>query len=291
MDSKYLSWKTSKLKFGVLLSQNYLQHEIIYFLNHYYTEGFYMVLLGINVLISFYVGSKILEKYRAKSILTNTFTDDDAEKKALVETKTNMDEQEIDHYLKVSTTSIGLISLSHFYPPLMLLSLGVFSYASLPIYKNAENSLFREQRIDNYLLNAIVNFTCLATGQYFVAALAALTYHFGGKTLAKAQSQSKEILTHVFDQQPRSVWVLEAYEEFTPERDSFREALGYYLYSIYQLSNKLPLDGGYETFPFLLFRCDNLVITRQQRFDRRYLFSSTTFNLINLVLSQDVDDE
>jgi len=82
-----------------------------------------------------------------------------------------------------------------------------------------------------------------------------------------------------------------AYEEFTPERDSFRDALGYYLYSIYQLSNKLPLDGGYETFPFLLFRCDNLVITRQQRFDRRYLFSSTAFNLINLVLSQDVDDE
>ena len=80
------------------------------------------------------------------------------------------------------------------------------------------------------------------------------------------------------------------YEEFTPDRDSFREVLGYYLYSIYQLSNKLPLDGGYETFPFLLFRCDNLVITRQQRFDRRYLFSSTAFNLINLVLSQDVDD-
>jgi hypothetical protein len=77
------------------------------------------------------------------------------------------------------------------------------------------------------------------------------------------------------------------YEEYTTERDSFRDVLGHYLYSIYQLSNKLPLDGGYETFPFLLFRCDNLVITRQQRFDRRYLFSSTAFNLINLVLSQD----
>jgi Cu2+-exporting ATPase len=177
------------------------------------TEGFYMVLLGINVLVSFYVGSKILEKYRAKkkekSILTNAFTDDDAEKKALVETKTNMDEQEIDHYLKVSTTSIGLVSLSYFYPPLTFLSLSVFSYASLPIYKNAENSLFRERRIDNYLLNAIVNFTCVATGQYFVAALAALVYHLGGKTLAKAQGKSKEILTHVFEQQPRSVWVLE----------------------------------------------------------------------------------
>jgi hypothetical protein len=80
-------------------------------------------------------------------------------------------------------------------------------------------------------------------------------------------------------------------EESSTERDSFRDMLGYYLYSIYQLSNKLPLDGGYETFPFLLFRCDNLQMTRQQRFDRRYLFSSTAFNLINLVLAQDIGDE
>ncbi len=76
------------------------------------------------------------------------------------------------------------------------------------------------------------------------------------------------------------------YEEETTERDSFRDILGNYMYLLYQLNDKLPLDGGYETFPFLLFRCDNFIATRQQHFDRRYLFSSTAFNLINLVLSQ-----
>ncbi|MEN8215982.1 MAG: hypothetical protein ABFS56_06325 [Pseudomonadota bacterium] len=75
-------------------------------------------------------------------------------------------------------------------------------------------------------------------------------------------------------------------EEETRARDSFRDVLGYYLYSLYQLNGKLPLDGGYESFPFLLFRCDNFIATRQQQFDRRYLFSSTGFNLINLILSQ-----
>jgi hypothetical protein len=75
-------------------------------------------------------------------------------------------------------------------------------------------------------------------------------------------------------------------EEETMARDSFRDVLGYYLYSLYQLNGKLPLDGGYESFPFLLFRCDNFIATRQQQFDRRYLFSSTGFNLINLILSQ-----
>jgi len=77
------------------------------------------------------------------------------------------------------------------------------------------------------------------------------------------------------------------YEEETTERDSFRDVLGNYLYLLYQLNDKLPLDGEYETFPFLLFRCDNFISIRQQRFDRRYLFSSNTFNLINLILSQD----
>jgi hypothetical protein len=78
----------------------------------------------------------------------------------------------------------------------------------------------------------------------------------------------------------------QSYEAETVAGDSFRDALGNYLYLLYQLVGKLPLDGGYESFPFLLFRCENLTVIRQQRFDRRYLFSSTAFNLINLVLSQ-----
>jgi hypothetical protein len=79
-----------------------------------------------------------------------------------------------------------------------------------------------------------------------------------------------------------------AYEE--ESGDSFRDVLGYHLYLLYQLNDKLPLDGGYETFPFLLFRCDNFTAIRQQRFDRRYLFSSTAFNLINLILSSDSEN-
>jgi hypothetical protein len=44
----------------------------------------------------------------------------------------------------------------------------------------------------------------------------------------------------------------------------FAVRLGNYLYLLYQLVGKLPLDGGYESFPFLLFRCENLTVIRQQ---------------------------
>jgi hypothetical protein len=75
--------------------------------------------------------------------------------------------------------------------------------------------------------------------------------------------------------------------ESTQQEETFRFLLGGYLKLLYPINDKLPLDGGYEKFPFLLFRCDNFTALRQQRFDRRYLFSSTAFNLINLILSQD----
>lgn len=74
--------------------------------------------------------------------------------------------------------------------------------------------------------------------------------------------------------------------ESTEQQETFRYLLGGYLRLLYPINDKLPLDGGYEQFPFLLFRCNNLTALRQQRFDRHYLFSSTAFNLINLVLSQ-----
>lgn len=174
-----------------------------------------MVLLGVKVLVVFFVGSKVLEKYRAKkkttgkSILTNAFTVNESEaRKKNKPVKINVAEKKASHYLKVSTASIGLVSVSYFYPSLTLLSLSILSYASIPIYKQAENSLFKKRTVNNDLLNAVVNLICVATGQYFVAALSALLYHLGRQMLIKAQGQSKEILTHVFDQQPRSVWIL-----------------------------------------------------------------------------------
>lgn len=79
----------------------------------------------------------------------------------------------------------------------------------------------------------------------------------------------------------------ESYEESDSQEDMFHRILGGYLNLLYPINDKLPLDGRYEKLPFLLFRCDNFLVLRQQRFDKRYLFSSTSFNMINLILSQD----
>jgi len=50
-------------------------------------------------------------------------------------------------------------------------------------------------------------------------------------------------------------------------------------------------DHSWQIFTREVLSCARVRYTRQQRFERRYLFSGTAFNLINLVLSSDVDDE
>ena len=70
------------------------------------------------------------------------------------------------------------------------------------------------------------------------------------------------------------------------ERTAFYDIIKSYLWSLYPLTDILPLSGHYAKYPFLLFRCDNLPYIRRQHFDRRYLFSSVNLNVLNLLLIQ-----
>ncbi len=82
-----------------------------------------------------------------------------------------------------------------------------------------------------------------------------------------------------------------SYEMETTKHDAYREILEHFLRVFYPLNGSLPLDNDYLDFPFLLFRCNNLINRRKQHFDRRYWFSSTDFNVVNLILSQQEEEK
>ena len=168
-----------------------------------------MILLGLEILLGFYIGSKILDKTtkaQKKDIYTTSVKKDD-HKNILANAVVNDVEKEANHLVKVSTAAMGLAVIGYFYWPLAILNLGIVSYITIPILKEAEHSIFKERSIRNDLLNSLVSFICFATGQYFAAAFAAWYYHIGKKTLAKAQSYSQNMLIDVFEQQPSSVWL------------------------------------------------------------------------------------
>jgi hypothetical protein len=84
--------------------------------------------------------------------------------------------------------------------------------------------------------------------------------------------------------------ILAEYLETEEDEDtSFRRILQYYLKSIYNVYDILPIGYQYQDFPFILFRSYTLKQMRQQVFTKHYLFNSSKLNIVNLILSQQIE--
>jgi heavy metal translocating P-type ATPase len=120
----------------------------------------------------------------------------------------NVAQTPADLDLPLATTSLGLAAAVEFLAPIFLpVSAGLFVYSVIPSFKNAHQVLFKEKRLGVDVLDAIVAFTCLATGQIFAGAVLAWCLSFGRKLLKKTEDDSKKMLLNVFGKQPRFVWL------------------------------------------------------------------------------------
>lgn len=176
-----------------------------------------MLLMGVEILAGMYAVSRLNDYHnKRKQKQANTINEEQSTKQ-MQEKDTVLTSSKSRHYLKVSSAGVGLAAVSYFYPALNLLNLLVISYSTVPIIRDAERSLINDKSIKNNLLNAMLSIICLLTGKYFVAAICAWTDHLGGAVLAKAKGQSKRILSDVFAQQPKHVYLLvEGVEVYTP---------------------------------------------------------------------------
>ncbi|MGK5093085.1 heavy metal translocating P-type ATPase [Deltaproteobacteria bacterium TL4] len=116
---------------------------------------------------------------------------------------------EINHYLKVSASALGLSVLGSLaYPPLSLLSIPLLIYTALPIFKNAFTCVFAEHRIRSSVVDSIAIVGALGTQYYVAGSLATVVLFLGGKLLLKTEDKSKKELIDIFDQRVQSVWLL-----------------------------------------------------------------------------------
>lgn len=115
--------------------------------------------------------------------------------------------QDVNHYLKVSATSLILSFLSLPFPALKLLNLGLIGYSGMPIFKLAVDSMKRK-KLTNDVLSALIISGSIVTGRMFVAGLASGLYHLGNKVIAQIRSRSEYKLTEMFYQPSDKVWVL-----------------------------------------------------------------------------------
>lgn len=169
------------------------------------------MLINVGILIVAYMGVKFFDKYHKPDKHERTPIQSTQQLEKVNDSAINEAEKKGNHYLKATTVAIGVSSIRNVYPPLSLplhfLSVGLITYIVIPALKRAEKSL-RKRKIGNDLLVSTSAFLCIATNQLFTISMGYWFYHLGSKLIAKTQKQSKEMLTNIFDQQPRNVWLL-----------------------------------------------------------------------------------
>jgi heavy metal translocating P-type ATPase len=174
-----------------------------------------MFLLDGGILLGAYFGVRLMEKYKK-----NTRKNKKSQKNQSVSVKPsqpmalnerNLDnptEKQFDHYLKLSTVSVGVAATRQFFlPSLSLFNAALYAYIAFPVLREAEKSLIQERRINGYVLDAMLITLALSQGQYFAAAMAVWLFYLGRKILAKTEDHSKKMLTNIFVQQPNFVWI------------------------------------------------------------------------------------
>ena len=74
-----------------------------------------------------------------------------------------------------------------------------------------------------------------------------------------------------------------------PEDRRFRDILSAYVRSIYPVDSVMPIGHEYQDFPFIVFRSYSLEQSREKIFTDKYLLSSNELNVLNLILSKQVN--
>jgi Cu2+-exporting ATPase len=166
------------------------------------------MLLDIGVVFAAYAGFRLYENYRkstkSRGIVVKQTNQLQHEKTAADETET----QQHLHYMKMSAVSMGFAAIRNVYPPMALISLGVFTYTAIPYLKQVEQSFLKTRKLNGYVLYGIADMMTLALGRYVTAAFAVGLLHTARFIVTNAQDRSKKMLINVFDQQSHKVWVL-----------------------------------------------------------------------------------
>ncbi len=112
-----------------------------------------------------------------------------------------------DLVLSLAITGITVVGVT-LYPVLSIVGAVGVLYIALPVFQRTSQDLQKGQ-ITTYLIDTILVVGMLVTGHVLLASFAAVAGNVVLQLLAKTENNMRQHLIDVFDQQPRSVWVLQ----------------------------------------------------------------------------------
>ena len=126
----------------------------------------------------------------------------------------SVEEQEINHYLAISTATMGIaLTGLLFYPSLVLVSLAGTIYCTVPLYKAAYHSLVKERKITVDVLYAFTHTSVFVKGLFAFGTLSSFYVFASQKLLLRARERFEKNVIQIVKESPRSVWVLVDGEE------------------------------------------------------------------------------
>lgn len=175
------------------------------------------MLIEAGILLSAYIGKRLVEKRREKSLTLNKKNLTINKAKTPLQSYFNqkatepLNQQIFERRFKVSLLSLGVSSIRQFVsssPPLAVLNMGLYMY-NFCYFREAEQALIQKRQVINInVVYAVMFLSCIATNQYFVAGYWDMLYFYATKLKRKLEDQSKNQLMNVFEQQPHTAFVL-----------------------------------------------------------------------------------
>lgn len=108
--------------------------------------------------------------------------------------------------VSVSTALTGMGKL--FFPPLIPLGLTGLVYPYSGILKRAYNGLVKERKVKMEVMGSILLPGMILTGYHFTSCFAIWIYYISTKLLNKIEDNTRQNLVGIFENQPRSVWIV-----------------------------------------------------------------------------------
>ncbi len=144
------------------------------------------------------------------SVQTQDFQEIAIKPNLMIEThETDKETIKANHYLKVSVASLGCAISSIFYPPLLLGTVVLLVYMTIPFWQSAYHATIIEKRVNMSTLDAIVLPSYVLFHFYFLGSLAHFLYFYSRKILLQTEDRTHKSLINIFGQHPRKVWIIQ----------------------------------------------------------------------------------
>jgi len=147
-------------------------------------------------------------------------------------------EEWIDHYINVSSVSLGLAVAGIWFPPLQIVSAAGLTYLTIPIWQQTYKDL-SNKRLTTNVLESIALPAFVLSGYILAAAISNWLYYFGLKLIEKSKHYSNNQIKTQLTQPLKTVWI----QKDEHEIEIAYEAIQIDDLVVVQAGEVIPVDG------------------------------------------------